>query len=78
MISSGEPFLLSKVIWGRICHITTLLEVVSRIPDNLSYLQGLEIFVCKWLARSPFLPQLAGRKYAFEKNSNFKSDPKFT
>lgn len=25
MISSGEPFLLSKVIWERICHITTLL-----------------------------------------------------
>lgn len=25
MISSGGPFLLSKVIWERICHITTLL-----------------------------------------------------
>lgn len=25
MISSGEPFFLSKVIWERICYITTLL-----------------------------------------------------
>lgn len=50
MISSGEPFLLSKIIWERICYITILL--LNCQPDTWehSYQHGLEKFFVKWLS----------------------------
>lgn len=45
VISSGEPFLLSKIIWERICYVTTLLLSCQLDTWEHSYQHGLEKFL---------------------------------
>lgn len=46
MISSGEPFLLCKIIWIRFCYVTTLLLSYQTEPENILISMALKSF-CK-------------------------------